>query len=98
MVFFSQFLCTTGTENRFMVTTVTANMHTHVLDNTEHRNLDFLEHHNAFFRIDQRNVLRSGDHYRASYWYVLSQCQLNVTGDWRHIKHKIVEIRPQGLQ
>ncbi len=29
----------------------------HVLDNTEHRT-STLEHHNAFFRIDQRDVLR----------------------------------------
>ena len=31
------------THLRLMVTTVTANMHTHILYNTEHRNFDFLE-------------------------------------------------------
>jgi hypothetical protein len=49
VILLGQFLCATGAENRLMVTAVAANMHAHVLDDTQHRHFDFFEHHDAFF-------------------------------------------------
>ncbi len=79
------------------MSTVAADVHAHVLDDTQHRHFHFLEHHDAFFGVDQRDILRRGDHNGTRYRNVLRQRQLNVTGAWRHIQHQIIQIRPHCL-
>ncbi len=92
-----QFFCTAGAEDRLVMTTVAADVHAHVLDDTEHRHLDFLKHHDAFFGVDQRDILRRGDNNRPGDGDVLRQRQLDITSTRRHIQHQIIQIRPQCL-
>ncbi len=72
-------------------------MHAHVLDDTQHGHLHFLEHDNAFFGVDQRDILRRGHHNGAGNRNVLRQRQLNITGARRHVQHQIIKIRPHCL-
>ena len=97
VVLLRQLFGAAGAENRLMVTTVAADMDTHVFDDAEDRNVHLLKHHDAFFRIDQRDILRRRHHYRAGDRDILRKSQLNVAGAWRHIQHQIIQIRPQRL-
>ena len=92
-----QLLRTAGTEDRLMVSTVAANVHAHVFDDAEYRHLHLLEHHDAFFGVDQRDILRRGDHDGAGDRNVLRQRQLDITGARRHVQHQIIEVRPHCL-
>ncbi len=73
-----------------------ANMHTHVLDNTEHRNLDFLNITMPFFA--SINAMSCGV---VTTPRQLLECFVPVSIECHrclgHIKHQIVEIRPQGF-
>ena len=97
MIWLSQFLRAAGTKDRLMMTAVAADMHAHVFDNAQNRHLDFFKHDDAFFSVDQRDVLRRGDHHSPRDRNVLRQSQLNVTGTRRHIQHEVIQIRPQRL-
>ncbi|MNE38317.1 hypothetical protein D3C80_1322110 [compost metagenome] len=93
----SQFLSATGTKDRFMVPAVAANMHTHIFNNTENRHFNLLKHDDAFFGVDQRDILRRGHDNSPRNRNVLRQRQLNVSSARRHIQYQIIEIRPQGF-
>ncbi|MOA30936.1 hypothetical protein D3C78_1520600 [compost metagenome] len=92
-----QFLSATGTKDCLMMPAVAANMHTHIFDNAENRDFHLLKHDDAFFSVDQRNILRRGHNNRPRNGNVLRQRQLNVPGARWHIQHQIIEIRPQSF-
>ncbi len=52
VILLCQLLRPAGAKDWLVMTAVAANMHTHILNNTQHRYFDFFEHHNAFFGID----------------------------------------------
>ncbi|MNE65090.1 hypothetical protein D3C80_1605410 [compost metagenome] len=97
VILLGQFLSATSTKDRFVMPAVAANMHTHIFDNTQHRHFNLLKHDDAFFGVDQRNILRRGDDNRSRDRNILRQRQLNVAGARRHIQYQIIKIRPQGF-
>ncbi len=76
---------------------VGAHMHRHVLDDAENGHAHFLEHLQAFARIEQSDVLRRGDDDGAGQRHTLAQGQLNVAGARRHVHDEVVEVLPRGL-
>ena len=70
---------------------------THILDQTQNRHIDALEHGNAAPRIDQSQILRCRDNHRARQWHRLRHGELGVARTGRHIDHQHVEIAPIDL-
>ncbi len=76
---------------------VRADMHGHVLDHPQHRDIHLAEHLHPLFRVQQRKVLRRGHDHRTGHRHLLRQGQLDVAGARRHVDHQVVEVVPGGL-
>ena len=70
---------------------------THVLDETEHRDIDLVEHGSGLARIDKRNFLRCGDNDGSGKRDRLHNGKLDVAGAGRKIKNQIIELTPFDL-
>ena len=90
VVFLGQFLRAAGAEDRLVVPAVAADMHAHVFHDPQHRHFHFLEHHDAFFGVDQRDVLRRGDHHRAGHRVVEVRPQRLL----QHLHQRLAGHRP----
>ncbi len=73
VVFLQQLFRPAGAKDRFIMATVAANMHAHILYNAQYRHLHFLKHYDALGRIQQRDVLRRGDYQRVGHRNSLRQ-------------------------
>ena len=72
-------------------------MNAHVFDDADHRDVDFAEHFDAFFAVQQGNVLRGGDDDGAGDRDFLAEGELDVAGAGGHVDDEVVEFIPQGL-
>ena len=68
----------TVAEYMFSVATLAADMHSHVFDNTQNRNIDLAEHFNALLCIQQCDILRCCHNDGAGNVCLLRQSQLNI--------------------
>src|SRR5450830_780984 len=93
----AHFFAAAVTEDFFRMAAVSADVHAHVFHDAQDRDADFLEHLQAFARVQQRDVLWRGDDDRAGDRHFLRQRQLNVAGARRHIDNQVVQIAPVGL-
>jgi hypothetical protein len=66
----------------------------HVLDDAEHRHVDFTEHVEALAGIQKRDVLRRRDDHRAGQGHLLGHGELGVAGARRHVDQEQVELAP----
>ena len=69
----------------------------HVLDNSEHRDLELAEHVEALPGVDQGHVLGGGDDDRAGHRHVLAEGQGHVTGPRGQVDDHIVELPPEHV-
>ena len=97
----SQFLCRlTGTlmaENIRPGTAMLANIIAHIFHNAQNRHINFFEHINAFYRINQRNILRGRNNNRTGKIQFLRQRNLNISGSRRHIDNQHIRSAPVNL-
>src|SRR5215469_13239024 len=70
----------------------------HVFDHAEDRHVDLAEHLDAPFNVEQRQVLRSGDHYSARERDALGDGQLRVAGPGGKVQHQAVEFPPVDIE
>ena len=69
----------------------------HVLDDAENGRFHPLEHVDALLGIDQRNVLRRGDHDCTGNRDLLRQGQLGITCTGRQVDDEVIEVLPVGV-
>ncbi len=81
----------------FGVTALAADMHRHVLDDTQDRHIDLAEHFDPLLGIQQGYVLGRGDNHRTRHCRLLRQGQLDIAGSRRHVDHQKIQLTPQGL-
>src|SRR5690554_2202023 len=96
-VFFRDAFAAAVAEEGFFVAAVGADVHAHVFDHADDRDVDFAEHFDAFFTVQQGDVLRGGDDDGAGYRDFLAQGELDVAGAGGHVYDEVVELIPQGL-
>ena len=75
-----------------------ANMHRHIFQHAKNRNIYFLKHIHCFTRINQRNILRRGNHYRTRNGNFLRQSELNIARAWGQIDKQVIDIIPFALK
>ena len=76
---------------------VRADVHAHVLDDSEHGHVDLLEHLEALAGVGQRDVLRRRDDHGARDRHALRERELDVAGAGRHVDDEVVEVAPVGI-
>src|SRR5690554_8066175 len=74
-----------------------ADVDAHVLDYAQHRDVDFAEHFDAFFAVQQGDVLGGSDDDGADDRDFLGQGELDVAGAGGHVDDEVVEFVPEGL-
>src|SRR6218665_2261526 len=78
-------LAAVGAEDMLQMAAVAADMGRHVLDDAQDGHTHLLEHPDALFRVEQRNVLRRGDDHGACHRHALAQRELYVASAGRHV-------------
>ena len=74
-----------------------AGMDGHVLDDAQHRHLDFLEHLQRFLGIQRGDVLRRGDDDRPGHRDLLRQRQLDVARPRRQVDQQVIQVAPVDI-
>lgn len=77
-------------EDVLFMTALAADMQAHVLDDPEHRHVDFLEHAQPLASIQQRQVLRRSNNQRGGYRHPLRQGQMDVAGARRQVDDSVL--------
>src|SRR6201989_3676100 len=67
----------------------------HILDNTEHGDIDLLEHREPTPRVDQGKVLRCRNDDRALQRHVLRERPLRISGARWHVEDEYIERAPR---
>src|SRR5690606_11187367 len=79
------------------LTTAGAGEAAHVLDHTEDRRLDPLEHADPATDVAGCDLLRRGHHDRTIQVDCLHQRELGITGPRRHVDDEVIELAPFDL-
>ena len=85
------------TKNVLVVAALAAHVHGHVFNQPQHRHIHLLEHGDAFFGIEQRDVLRCGDDDSTRERHFLRHGELNVARAGGHIDDEVVQAFPARL-
>ncbi len=80
VVFLGNAFAAAVAEEGLFVAAVAADVDAHVFDNAQHGDVDFAEHFDAFFAVQQGDVLRGGDDDGAGYRDFLGEGELDVAG------------------
>ena len=84
-------------EQFFFVTTIGADVVTHVLYDAQNGHLNLLEHGDALDHIRQRDRLWGGDDQRTGQRHGLAERELDVPGAGRQIDDQVVKRAPQNV-
>ena len=76
---------------------VRADIGRHILDQTQDRGLQLLEHVDRLLGIQHRHILRGRHHHRARQLGALAQRQLNVPRPRRQVDDQHIQLAPQHL-
>lgn len=69
----------------------------HIFDHPQYLDLETIEHLNALDHINKRQPLRRRDNNGTIQFDLLTDCDLNIAGSWRHVNDEIVELAPVRL-
>ena len=79
------------------VAALRADVHCHILNDAQNGHAHLFKHLDAFFGVQQGDVLGCGDDDRARHGHALRQRELNVAGAGRHVDDQVVQVFPVGL-
>ena len=81
----------------FAVGEVRRNEVGHIFDYAEDRDIDLVEHLQAFSRIDEGKVIRGRHDDGSRQRRLLSQCQCCISRSWRKVDDQIIKFSPDDV-
>ena len=97
VVFFGDAFAAAVAEKGFFVAAVAADVDAHVFHHAQHGYVHLAEHFDAFFAVQQGDVLGCGDDNGAVYRDFLGDGELDVARARGHVEDEVVQFVPQGL-